>query len=170
MWSSGRLVIVTGLTLAVALGCEASTSDALTIPDGEEGAVCTPADDRGRATVGADYITNTSDEVVTVIDVRLVEPRGLSVGRWTLESAAGTEGTGAASGWVSMSGQWSEGRVGPGETRHLVLGLQRDAEIPSRNGVASAAEVTYQTAGGTEGSLITATEIAVTPGVGTPCG
>ena len=169
MWSSGRLVIVTGLTLAVALGCEASTSDAFTIPDGEEGAVCTPADDRGRATVGADCITNTSDEVVTVIDVRLVEPRGLSVGKWTLE-LAGTEVTGAASGWVSMSGQWSEGRVGPGETRHLVLGLQRDAEIPSRNGVASAAEIDYQTADGTEGSLITAFEVAVTPGVATPCG
>ncbi len=112
MWPSVRLVIVTGLTLAVALGCESPTSDALAVPDGEVGAVCTPADDRGRATVGADYITNTSGEVVTVINVRLVEPRGLSVGKWTLE-LAGTEVTGAALGWVSMSGQWSEGRVAP---------------------------------------------------------
>lgn len=102
-------------------------------------------------------------------DVGLVEARGLSVGKWTLE-AVGTEGTGAALGWVSLTGQWAEGSVGPGETRHLVLGLQLETAAQSEHGTASAAEITYQTAGGRQGLLITSFELAVTPGTGAPCG
>lgn len=165
-WSLAVAVVA----VTVTGGCSGARVNALQIPHGEAAAVCTPSNGRGQATVGIDFLTNAAPHEVNVFSVELVEAKNLSVGKWALEGIEPSGGlNGAALGWTTVSGSWGHQPIPPGQTVHLVLGLQVEDTTAGSLARANAAELAYRLPDGSEGETTGAFAIEVSPNPTVPC-
>lgn len=160
-------------TLVVTAACVGSSSDALQAPDDVSGEMCGPADRTGLATISIDYITNTSDEEATIVDLELQEPQNLRLDRWVIVDQLAGPGTSeqwaGSPGWRPAPEHRGQGPIpGRGEVQ-LVLGLALEDPGADHLGQADNVMVTYRMPDGSRGELLTRFRLKVSPGDNAPC-
>ena len=160
---ASRAVFVIMTLACLTSGCSSPTSDALQLPAGESGSLCTPSDELGRVTVGLDYLLNVGEDAITVTNVELVEARNLRIHEWKLENGTALEQVGTSLGWNANEGEWHQDPIPIGGNAHLLLLLQVEDTTRSDLASAEAAIVTFRLPEGERGQLQTAFEMAVTP-------
>lgn len=163
----GRPLLASTILAVLAAGCARPLED-LHLTEGVSGEVCSPSDPQGRATIGLDYLTNEGDSELTILEVHLVGASNLEIAVWGLEED-GPDGTGAARGFVTASGDWPTGPLAPDDTVHLVVGVRVPDRTTSTLGRADRVRLVYQSDDGQQGELLTAFSLEVSPSPSVPC-